>query len=98
MVSALKTNWFAVFIWTIGLVFGAFNIYQSTQVNVALLSSRLDNIEKAFADVKIVQQDLVPRVYVTEQKQLETANNIREIKDSMLRLENKLDILIQQQK
>lgn len=93
----LKKNWFQMMVWIVGLVFAGFNMFQSSQINSALMLNRLMEIEKVQAADGLLKDNLLPRFYVLEQKELTSTQDVKDIKDSVVRLEGKIDQILQNQ-
>lgn len=105
--AVLKTNWFPILAWTVGLIFAATNIWTSMQVSNSELVNRVKALELEQQSDDAAGATLLPRFFVLEQKVdsiLQTIKDnkddrqedTKEIKAAQLRLEQKVDTLLLQ--
>lgn len=105
----LQKNWFPIFVWVMGILFAASNIYTASKVSTAELVKRVDAIEAEQASDDEAGAILLPRFYVVEQKVDQILESIKqgtedrkatdaEIKATQLRVEEKVDKLLLNQR
>lgn len=105
MWNQIKKNWLAIFIWVMGLIFAGTNLYTSFRVSDAELVKRVEAVEKEQASDNEAASTLLPRFYVLETKveqiyslvnkeSQERDKDVMEIKQSQVRLEDKIDKLL----
>ena len=88
----LKSNALAIILWVFGIGLGAFNLYQANTLNAFALEGRVSNLETTATK----QADIINRIPVIDDRQIRTSDDIREIKMSLAKLNDKLDTILSQ--
>lgn len=87
MGSWVKNNALTIIIWIFGVVLGLFNLYQGFVLNAFSLEGRVLSLEKRAEK----QDTIVERIPIIDDRQMRMVEDIKEIKISLDKLNDKLD-------
>lgn len=86
----IKANITSVLIWVASLLIGGIGVYNSITSDTALLNSRVSAIEQRNDRA----DPLIERFYVVEQQERQSRESIAEIKETINRMEEKIDQIL----